>query len=459
MAGLTAGQVLEERYHLQRCISDRVGRQTWLAVDRLGAQKPQRVVIKFLAFGGQNQWQDLKLFEREVRVLQQLQHPRIPRIQSAFHIKMPAYWVGFVAQYIPGWSLQRYLEQGKTFTEGEVKAIAAQVLKILHYLHSRQPPVLHRDLKPSNLILTRKNQIFLVDFGAVQDRPRPAGQSFTVVGSYGYTPMEQFGGQTVPASDLYALGATLVHLLTGLPPAELLQPDLRLAFGDLVDLSPAFSKWLTRMTAPALAQRFPSAKAALQALQGMPALPSAPDAPFDPQHSRVEIQASPESLMIQVPPLVNLKLLPWVEVGLMTSLMVGLVLVLGSVGVWLVVWGVRSLDFTRVSAGILLLLVGVGIALWGSILLKRNLSASQLELTPQHCQITWKWGGITYWRQRWPLDLCTQVTLIPLSPNDARVDMVQEGGRSHPILQQLTPAEGKWLVDEMQNWLQFSRAP
>ena len=71
--------------------------------------------------------------------------------------------------------------------------------------------MLHRDIKPSNLILGEDEQVYLVDFGAVQDKVAPSCTTFTVVGTYGYTPMEQFGGRAVPASDLYALGATLIH--------------------------------------------------------------------------------------------------------------------------------------------------------------------------------------------------------------------------------------------------------
>ena len=95
------------------------------------------------------------------------------------------------------------------------------------YLHQLKPQILHRDIKPSNIILGENKQVYLIYFGSVQDKSVVEGASFTVVGTYGYTPIVQFGGRTIPASDLYALGATLIHLLTGVPPANLPQKNYR----------------------------------------------------------------------------------------------------------------------------------------------------------------------------------------------------------------------------------------
>jgi serine/threonine protein kinase len=174
------------------------------------------------------------LFEREAQVLKQLNHPRIPQYRDYFAIDDRMLWFGLVQDYIPGTSLKDLLSQGKRFSQEQVRQIAVEVLQILIYLHELNPPVLHRDIKPSNLILGDDGQVYLVDFGAVQDRAAKEGATFTVVGTYGYAPMEQFGGRTVPASDLYALGTTLIHLLTGIAPADLPQDDLRIQFSDKV---------------------------------------------------------------------------------------------------------------------------------------------------------------------------------------------------------------------------------
>ncbi|QSJ16142.1 serine/threonine protein kinase [Nostoc sp. UHCC 0702] len=265
---LQAEQILQSRYQIQRQLGNNGIRQTWLAKDLQAsdAEKSQ-VVVKLLAFGGDIQWDDLKLFEREAQILKQLHHPRIPQYLDYFCIDDRTLWFGLVQEYIPGESLKEKLTVGTRVNEKQAKKIAAEVLKILTYLHELNPTVLHRDIKPSNLILSEDNRIYLVDFGAVQDKAAKEGVTFTIVGTYGYAPMEQFGGRAVPASDLYALGATLIHLLTGVPPFELPQQDLRLQFSERVNLSPSFVRWLHKLTEPAPEQRFASARQALDALK------------------------------------------------------------------------------------------------------------------------------------------------------------------------------------------------
>lgn len=263
---LQAEQVLHDRYQLQRKLGNNLQRQTWLAED-IGVSPTEPVIVKLLAFGGEVQWDDLKLFEREAQILKQLDCPQIPKYRDYFHIDERSLWFCLVQQYIPGTSLKEQLNQGKRFTEEDIHKIAVEVLKILEFLHQLNPAVLHRDIKPSNLIWGQDEQIYLVDFGAVQDRAASEGTTFTVVGTYGYAPVEQFGGRAVPASDLYALGATLIHLLTGAAPADLPQRNLRICFQDRVTLNPKMIRWIEKLTEPAPEERFQSAAAALQALE------------------------------------------------------------------------------------------------------------------------------------------------------------------------------------------------
>ncbi|MCA1995452.1 MAG: protein kinase, partial [Coleofasciculus sp. S288] len=152
---LQAEQVLQEHYQLQRRLGrTAAGRQTWLATD---LQSNEQVTLKLLAFNPQMQWEELKLFEREAQVLKAIEHPRIPRYRDYFSLDKQTGagipWFGLVQDYIPGFSLQELLEQGKRFTEKQVRGIATEILEILIYLHELSPPVLHRDIKPSNLIL------------------------------------------------------------------------------------------------------------------------------------------------------------------------------------------------------------------------------------------------------------------------------------------------------------------
>lgn len=263
---LQAEQILHERYQLKQKLGQNAGRQTWLAED-IGVSPAQSVVVKLLAFGGEVQWDDLKLFEREAQILKQLNHPRIPKYRDYFHIDERSLWFGLVQEYIPGSSLREQLNQGKRFPPKQVRKIAVEVLKILEFLHQLTPTVLHRDIKPSNLIWGEDDRVYLVDFGAVQDRAAREGATFTVVGTYGYAPMEQFGGRAVPASDLYALGATLIHLLTGTAPADLPQRNLRICFQEQVSLKPGIKKWIEKLIEPAIEERFKSATEALSALK------------------------------------------------------------------------------------------------------------------------------------------------------------------------------------------------
>ncbi|PMB00285.1 serine/threonine protein kinase [Fischerella thermalis CCMEE 5268] len=265
---LQVEQILQNRYRLQRQIGNNGVRQTWLATDlQASAQENSQVIVKLLAFGGNVQWDDLKLFEREAQILQHLHHPRIPQYVDYFCIDDRTLWFGLVQKYIPGESLKEKLAQGKRFTEKQVRKVAIEVLNILTVLHELNPAVLHRDIKPSNLIWGEDNHIYLVDFGAVQDKAAKEGVTFTIVGTYGYAPMEQYGGRAIPASDLYALGATLIHLLTGTPPADLPQSNLRIQFSDRVTTSPSLVCWLEKMTQPSPEQRFTTARQALESLK------------------------------------------------------------------------------------------------------------------------------------------------------------------------------------------------
>lgn len=264
------GQVLGERYEVQQQLGKKAGRRTLLARDLLTSEL---VVLKLLSFSSDFEWDDLKLFEREAETLKTLSHPAIPRYLDYFEINLPNL-KGFalVQAYIPAQSLEQYIKAGRTFTETEVKQIAKALLEILLSLHGQKPPIIHRDIKPSNILLTNRSgnsvgQLYIVDFGSVQTAAATEDGTRTIVGTYGYMPPEQFGGRTVPASDLYGLGATLIYLVTGTHPADLPQKDFRIQFEQAANLSPAFTKWIQWMSEPSLERRLGSAREALAALE------------------------------------------------------------------------------------------------------------------------------------------------------------------------------------------------
>jgi serine/threonine protein kinase len=263
------GQVIGNRYEIQQQLGKKAGRRTLLARDMM---TEALVVVKLLSFDSDFEWDNLKLFEREGETLKNLKHPAIPSYLNYFELNSSDF-KGFalVQTYIPAQTLEYYLK-GRTFTEAEVKEIAKAILEILIYLHGQKPPVIHRDIKPSNILLGDRSgnsvgQIYLIDFGSVQTVVAGEGLTRTVVGTYGYMPPEQFGGRTVPASDIYSLGATLIYLVTGIQPADLPQKDLRIQFEQVANLNPVLTDWLRWMVEPACDKRCSSAQQALQALE------------------------------------------------------------------------------------------------------------------------------------------------------------------------------------------------
>jgi hypothetical protein len=256
------------RYSIHREFSNKVGRQTFLAQD---IHSQELVVIKVIQFGQAFQWADLKLFEREAKILKNLDHAAIPKYKDSFEVEIDGVHSFVLVQtYLEADSLETIIRSGRRFSEAEVKEIAERMLEILDYLHQQMPPVVHRDLKPSNILLTNRSghsvgDIYLVDFGSVQTALSKESDTITIVGSYGYIPLEQFTGQATSASDLYSLGMTLIYLMTGVHPADIPQVNGKIQL-PCQSIRPNLSRWLERMTEPYLNQRFESAALALAAL-------------------------------------------------------------------------------------------------------------------------------------------------------------------------------------------------
>ncbi len=451
------GQILHQRYELQRLLSRRPGRQTWLAQD-LDATTPEAepVVIKLLGFSPEIDWQDLKLFQREAQVLQQITHPRIPEYRDAFTLRNGLTWWGLVATYIEGASLADLIRRGKRFTPKAVYKLATQVLRILIALHELSPPVLHRDIKPSNLIVSAQGQVFLVDFGSVQDRASREGGTFTVVGTYGYTPLEQFGGRTVPASDLYALGATLIHILTGVPPAELPQEDFRIQFRDRVSLNPAFLSWLACMSDPNPEKRFPTAREALRALQFSQRSTAPVLGAAAPPVPRIQVQPTAEQLNIEIAQ-------RW-EGGWTDALLVAGTLVLPILGIFplggvLMVGALARFDLGGLGAGLLLWVLGALLSAVGVSLCRRNFTASHIRVTPAKVTVRYRLFGIPYWQWRRPTAAIKQLMLVPigLKHHELQAQLTtQNQNRSpkHPTLAiNLSETECQWLIQTLYDWL------
>lgn len=155
-------------------------------------------------------------FLREADMLSSMHHDGIPEVYDRFSEGNRHY---LVMEYIQGIDLEQKLAQdGDYFDEKSVLGWAMQICDILSYLHNQKPPVVYRDMKPANLILTKQGKIYMVDFGIARFfNPIKKG---TMVGTQGYAPPEQYRGLMEPRSDIFALGATMHHLLTGRDPQE-----------------------------------------------------------------------------------------------------------------------------------------------------------------------------------------------------------------------------------------------
>lgn len=446
-------QILQNRYQIKQKLSENAARQTWLATDLENSDSENaQVVVKLLCFGGQIQWENLKLFEREAQVLKQLNHPQIPNYRDYFCIDDRFLWFGLVEDYIPGSSFKELLNQGKRFSEQQVRKIAVDVLNILVYLHELNPTVLHRDIKPSNLICGEDEQIYLVDFGAVQDTAAKEGATFTIVGTYGYTPMEQFGGRAVPASDLYALGATLIHLLTGTAPADLPQRDLRVQFRDKVNISPSFIAWIEKLTEPAFERRFGNAHQAKEALESKFSYIDARNnslpryfakAINKPQNTRITLKKTSLLLKIYLPQLRGIKSV--------TGLLYAICL---TSALYLIIYGILINPLLTIIVG------WIWFALPLILSLEHFFGSTKVKFDRNNFEIKWQIFNLTYFRHKAATPHIHDVSLKYAKWGGRPMGITITSGSDlnryvgYSFGAELSEAEMLWLAQEIREWLQ-----
>jgi serine/threonine protein kinase len=249
-------------YTVKRLVAQTPHSRVYVAEDEAGAQ----VALKELIYTLVPSAQELDAFERETKLLQSLQHPAIPRFVRGFTVGSGAHTRLYLAQeLVSGESLARRVERG-ALSEDEVYGFAVQVLEVLDWLHHRTPPVVHRDVKPANVIVRPNGKVSLVDFGAARDVKGAQTYRSTLVGTIGYMPPEQLGGTVGPRSDLYALGATMVNLLTRRPPEEWVGPGLAVDVSRL-QVSQTMRRVLEKLLAPRVEDRFADARAAIEAIR------------------------------------------------------------------------------------------------------------------------------------------------------------------------------------------------
>lgn len=153
----------------------------------------------------------------EANMVKSLDHPALPRIVDIIDREDTIY---IVMDFIEGESLDKILAQKGPPSEAEVINWATQVCDVLDYLHSRNPPIIYRDLKPANLMLKPNGVICIIDFGIAREYKETNTSDTNILGTKGYAPPEQYSGRTDERSDIYALGMTMHHLLTGIDPRK-----------------------------------------------------------------------------------------------------------------------------------------------------------------------------------------------------------------------------------------------
>jgi outer membrane protein assembly factor BamB/tRNA A-37 threonylcarbamoyl transferase component Bud32 len=212
-------------------------------------------VVKFVAVKEMvNQARDplvretiVKNFEREANLLATLSHPAIPRIHDYFTQNERSY---LILEFIHGKDLETLLNETEGFfSQDQVIGWGIELCDVLQYLHEHRPEaIIFRDIKPSNIMINQHNHIVLIDFGIAKHFQ--SGEKGTMIGTEGYSPPEQYRGEATALADIYALGATLHHLLTRQDPR--LEPPFSFGERPIRQTNPAVSVELERVINTAL---------------------------------------------------------------------------------------------------------------------------------------------------------------------------------------------------------------
>ncbi|XWK89251.1 MAG: serine/threonine-protein kinase [Phormidium sp.] len=285
--GVYPGLLLGDRYRIVRQLGQGGFGRSYLAEDSNRFNEP--CVLKEFAPQVQGTYalqKAVELFEREAGILYKLQHSQIPKFRELFRAKLQDEGHLFLVQdYIEGETYRALLEarkrQKQKFTEPEVKQLMWQLLPVLDYIHNFG--VIHRDISPDNIIFRNSDSLpVLIDFGGVKEVAANAESQFTQappnvapsyatrLGKVGYAPHEQMQvGVVYPHSDLYALAATVLVLLTGKEPQQLIDPhNMTWNWRQEINLSPSFGMNLDKMLAYRPGDRYQSAREVLQLLGG-----------------------------------------------------------------------------------------------------------------------------------------------------------------------------------------------
>ena len=208
------GSIIDEKYEILTEIGRGGMSVVYLAMDtHLNKQWAVKEIKK--KGNGNNDEIVVNSLIAEANLMKRLDHPALPRIVDIIEKEGTIY---VVMDYIEGESLDKILKAYGPQPEEQVINWAKQLCDALSYLHSQKPPIIYRDMKPANVMLKPEGNVKIIDFGIAREYKEQSLADTTVLGTRGYAPPEQYSGQTDPRSDIFALGMTMHHLLTGIDP-------------------------------------------------------------------------------------------------------------------------------------------------------------------------------------------------------------------------------------------------
>jgi serine/threonine-protein kinase len=341
--GIQPGQTLGDRYVIIRQIGQGGFGKTYLAEDINRFR--EACVLKEFSPQVQTPYVVQKaeeLFQREASVLYKLQHPQIPRFRELLRLNLQGKESLFLVQdYVDGETYNSLLnsrqKQGLKFTEAEVRNLLQQILPVLAYIHSLG--VIHRDISPDNLMLRSSDQLpVLIDFGGVKQVAATVASQYyqtgaitppsngTLLGKIGFSPPEQMQtGVVSTSSDLYALAVTILVLLTGKQPQELINTyNLSWQWRGEVSLSSAFGQIIDKMLSPIAGDRYQTARQLLDILN-----PQTIDYPQTQPPTSVTIALSPPQIPVPKPVVIPTPPQPGIWTGTNVLILV-IVLAVGS---------------------------------------------------------------------------------------------------------------------------------
>lgn len=265
---LSSGETLVKRYQIQDVIGVGGMGSVYRArdlhfpnVNKIVAVKEMLIQAPDLAIRNTI----IKNFEREANILVALSHSAIPKIFDYFTQRERSY---LVLEYIHGKDLEAILNSiNSFFPEDQLIMWSIELCDVLSYLHNHKPaPIIFRDIKPSNIMINQQGHVVLIDFGIAKNFK--VGQKGTMIGTEGYSPPEQYRGEATTLADIYALGATLHHLLTRRDPR--IEPPFTFAERTIRSINPAVTPDFEAIVEKALcyepSERFQSAEEMKDAL-------------------------------------------------------------------------------------------------------------------------------------------------------------------------------------------------